>query len=266
MQVDDVVGHRTRRVSAGGVPQAQAAREPGRGQPRHPRCNAAEDRRGECSHREVAARTRDGDRGLADEHGPSDPRRLVEREPQGEQPAERVAHKRDLVDAEAIEHAFDHVDGLLADEPIQPEVRRRQAVAGEIDEQEPALGQAACERRHSDARGGDAVHEQHRVADARLEDTDPHRRRRDVDPTFLHVEPVRCRDALFDRPHPRLDPHRRALYDVVVYRSGRSAGLRSTENGNPRGVSDGVTDRRVRLWYESGRSSAGRCGSRPQIA
>ena len=76
-----------------------------------------------------------------------------------------------------------------------PEVGRREAVAGKIDEQDPVAGQAAGERCHPDAGGGDAVDEEHRVAGTRFEDTHPHGRRLDVDPTFLHVEPVRCREA-----------------------------------------------------------------------
>ena len=83
-------------------------------------------------------------------------------------------------------------------------------MAGKIDEQDPVAGQAAGERCHPDAGGGDAVDEEHRVAGTRFEDTDPHGRRRDVDPTFLHVEPIRCREALFHLPQPLLHPHRRA--------------------------------------------------------
>ena len=85
-------------------------------------------------------------------------------------------------------------------------------MAGEIDEQDPVAGQAAGERCHPDAGGGDAVDEEHRVAGTRLEDTDPHGRRHDVDPTFLHVEPIRCRETRLGRPEPRLDPHRRESY------------------------------------------------------
>ncbi len=209
VQVDDVVRQRPRRVGADRCPQAHAADEPGQGQPRHPGRDAAEDRRGEHAHREVAARAGDRDRRLADDHGPSDTRRPVEREPQREHSAERVAHERDLVDAEPVEHAGDDVDGLLPDRSALPEVGRRQAVAREIDEQKPVPGQTAGERCHPDAGCRDAVDEQHRVAGARLEDTDPHGRRRDVDPTFLHVESIRRGDALLGRPEPCLDPHRR---------------------------------------------------------
>ena len=89
---------------------------------------------------EIGARAGDRTRRLADEHDPSDPRRPVEREPQREQPAERVAHQRDLVDAQAVEHPGDDVDGLLPDRSALPEVGRRQAVPREIDEQEPVPG------------------------------------------------------------------------------------------------------------------------------
>ena len=85
-------------------------------------------------------------------------------------------------------------------------------MAREIDEQEPVPGQAAGERRHPDAGGSDAVDEQHRIAGARLQDTDPHGRRREVNPTFLHVEPIRRRDTLLGRPEPGLDPHARESY------------------------------------------------------
>jgi len=47
----------------------------------------------------------------------------------------------------------------------------------------------------------------HRIADARLENTDSHGRRRDVDPTLLYVDPVRGGDPLFGRPKSCLDPH-----------------------------------------------------------
>ena len=154
----------------------------------------------------------DRDRGLADDHGPSDTRRPVEREPQREQSAERVPHERDLVDVEAVEHAGDDVDRLLTDGSALPEVRRRQAVTREIDEQMAVSGQTAGERRHPDPGRRDAVDEHHRIAGARLEDTDSHGRRRDVDPTLLYVDPVRGGDPLFGRPQPRLDPHGRASY------------------------------------------------------
>ena len=127
-------------MGAARFPQAPATRESRRGQPRHPGRNPAEDRRGEHAHDEVAARALDRDRGLTDDHGPSDTRRPVERKPQREQSAERVPHERDLVDAEAVEHAGDDVDRLLADRRALPEVGRRQAVAREVDEQMAAPG------------------------------------------------------------------------------------------------------------------------------
>jgi hypothetical protein len=102
MQVDDVVRHLPRRMRAGCFPQGQAAGEPGHGQPRHPGRDPADDRRGEHAHDEVAARALDRDRGLADDHGPSDTRRPVEREPQRAQSAERVPHERHLVDVESV--------------------------------------------------------------------------------------------------------------------------------------------------------------------
>ena len=121
-------------------PQPHAADEPGQGQPRHRGRDAAEHRRGEQAHRQIGTRAGDGDRGLADDHGPSDPLRPVEREPQREQPAERVADEGDLVDAEPVEHAGDDVDCLLPDRSALPQVGGRQAVPREIDEQEPMPG------------------------------------------------------------------------------------------------------------------------------
>ena len=41
---------------------------------------------------------------------------------------------RPAVDAEAVEHTGDDVDRLLAERRALPEVRRRQAVAREVDE------------------------------------------------------------------------------------------------------------------------------------
>jgi hypothetical protein len=73
-------------------------------------------------------------------------------------------------------------------------------------------GQTAGQRRHPDPWCRDAVDEQHWVADARLEKTDPHGRRRDVDPTLLDVESIRRRNTPLSRPQPGLDPHRREFY------------------------------------------------------
>jgi hypothetical protein len=85
-------------------------------------------------------------------------------------------------------------------------------VAGKIDEQDPVAGQTAGERCHPDAGGGDAVDEEHRVAGTRLEETHPHGRRRDVDPTLLHVESIRRRNTRLGRPQPGLDTHPRESY------------------------------------------------------
>ena len=67
-----------------------------------------------------------------------------------------------------------------------------------------------------------------------------HGRRRDVDPTLLHVEPVRHRDALFDRPEPRLDPHRREPYAergaVVLRRMSQDRGRSITDAMKERGL------------------------------
>ena len=199
----------------------------GKGSTRHLHRDATEHWRGEHAHRQIGARAGDRTRRLADEHDTSDPRRAVEREPQREQPAERAAHQRDLVDAQAVEHPGDDVDGLLPDRSALPEVRRRQAVTRKIDEQMAVSGQTPRERRHPDPRRGDAVDEQHRIAYARLQDTDPHRRRRDVDPAFLDLELVRGRDTPLDRPEPRLDPHRRGTY------AGRELAVNAAHRARP---------------------------------
>src|SRR3954453_7926168 len=117
-----------------------------------------------------------------------------------------------MVDAEPVEHTGDDVHGLLTDGSALPEVWRRQAVTREIDQQMAVSGQTASERRHPDPWCRDAVYKQHRIAGARLEHTDSHGRRCDVEPTLLHVKSIRRGNTPLGRPQPCLDPHQRASY------------------------------------------------------
>jgi len=159
-------------------------------------------------------------------------------------PPSEFPHERHLVDVEAVDHAGDDIDRLLPKWSTLPVVGRRQAMTGEIDEQMAVSGQPARERRHPDPWRRDAVDEHDRIAGPRLEDTHPHGRRRDIDPTLPYVESIRRRNTPLGHPQPGLDtPDRcRCFHDCSALR-GRTRGMRPARRRSERFVGVPMTGR-----------------------